>query len=249
MEVVPVEQTGKKQGVYYLMCERTWVFFTLTAVGGFFGAYTYLLRGHVFCNAQTGNIVLMGLALGSGRWRDALYYLIPISAYLLGAFLSELVPDPIKHRLFIRWDTLLIAIEMLVVAGLGLLPDAAPAQISQVAVNFIASMQYNTFRQAEGIPVATTFATNHIRQIGVGLAKEVRHRRTGDRSHRPRLARHAEMLFFFAAGAVVGTVFCHLLVGRAIWVTALPMAVILATLLHADLTTERALVERKPSGH
>ena len=128
MEVVPVEQTGKKQGVYYLMCERTWVFFTLTAVGGFFGAYTYLLRGHVFCNAQTGNIVLMGLALGSGRWRDALYYLIPISAYLLGAFLSELVPDPIKHRLFIRWDTLLIAIEMLVVAGLGLLPDAAPAQ-------------------------------------------------------------------------------------------------------------------------
>lgn len=52
-----------------------------------------------------------------------------------------------------------------------------------------------------------------------------------------------------ACAAVVGTVFCHLLVGRAIWVTALPMAVILATLLHADLTTERALVERKPSGH
>ena len=233
----------------FLTCERNWVYFTLTAVAGFWGAYTYLLRGNVFCNAQTGNVVLMGLALGSAKWGEALYYLIPLSAYILGAFVSELVPNPIKHRLLIRWDTLLIGIEILAVLFLGLLPESAPVQIAQVVINFIASMQYNTFRQAEGIPVATTFATNHIRQIGVGLAKELRHRRTGDKSHREKLAKHSEMLFFFAAGAVVGTVFCHLLVGRAIWITALPMAVIFGTLLHADLTTERALVERKPSGH
>lgn len=233
----------------FLTCERNWVYFTLTAVAGFWGAYTYLLRGNVFCNAQTGNVVLMGLALGSAKWGEALYYLIPLSAYILGAFVSELVPNPIKHRLLIRWDTLLIGIEILAVLFLGLLPESAPVQIAQVVINFIASMQYNTFRQAEGIPVATTFATNHIRQIGVGLAKELRHRRTGDKSHREKLAKHSEMLFFFAAGAVVGTVFCHLLVGRAIWITALPMAVIFFSLLHADLTTERALVERKPSGH
>ena len=237
------------QKTEYLTCERNWVYFTLTAVAGFWGAYTYLLRGNVFCNAQTGNVVLMAMALGSAKWEEGLYYLIPLSAYILGAFVSELVPNPVKRHLPVRWDTLLIAIEILAILFLGLLPESAPVQISQVAINFIASMQYNTFRQAEGIPVATTFATNHIRQIGVGLAKELRHRRTGDKSHRPKLARHAEMLFFFASGAVVGTVFCHLLVGRAIWITALPMAVIFGTLLHADLTTERALVERKPSGH
>ena len=233
----------------YLECERQWVFALLIFVGGFYGSYTYLLRGNVFCNAQTGNVVLMAMALGSAKWAEALYYLIPLSAYILGAFVSELMPNPVKHHLPVRWDTLLIAIEILAIFLLGLLPESAPVQIAQVGINFIASMQYNTFRQAEGIPVATTFATNHIRQIGVGLAKELRHRRTGDKSHRPKLARHAEMLFFFASGAVVGTVFCHLLVGRAIWITALPMAVIFGTLLHADLTTERALVERKPSGH
>lgn len=234
---------------YVLVCERVWLYHTLTFVAGFWGAFTYLLRGSVFCNAQTGNVVLMGMALGAGQWRHALYYLIPISAYIAGAFFSELLPNPVKHHLPIRWETLLVGIEIAVVVFLGFLPESAPVQVSQVAINFIASMQYNTFRQAEGIPVATTFATNHIRQIGVGLAKELRHRRTGDKSHRPKLARHAEMLFFFASGAVVGTVFCHLLVGRAIWITALPMAVIFGTLLHADLTTERALVERKPSGH
>ena len=30
----------------------------LAAVGGFLDAYTYLARGQVFANAQTGNIVL-----------------------------------------------------------------------------------------------------------------------------------------------------------------------------------------------
>lgn len=217
---------------HYLTCERNWVYFTLIAVAGFWGAYTYLLRGNVFCNAQTGNVVLMGLALGSAEWAKAGYYLVPISAYILGAFVSELM-----------------LIEMIAVLGLGFLPETAPVQICQVVINFVASMQYNTFRQAEGVPVATTFATNHIRQIGVGLAKELRHRHSADKSHRRKLARHCGMLFFFILGAVTGTVFCHLLVGRAIWLTMIPLGIIFLTLLHVDRTTEKELVEQKPAGH
>lgn len=110
-------------------------------------------------------------------------------------------------------------------------------------------MQYNTFRQAEGVAVATTFVTNHIRQVGVGLATELRHRHNPDKSHRRKWGRHAGMLFFFITGAVVGTVCGNLLGGRSIWVTLLPLCFIFVTLLHADLTTERALVEQKPSGH
>lgn len=234
---------------YFLMCERSWIYYTLIAIGGFLGAYTYLLRGNVFCNAQTGNVVLMGMALGSGRWGEGIYYLIPISAYLMGAFVSEIVPNPVKHRFPVRWDTLLIAIEMLAMLALGFVPESAPVQISQVAINFIASMQYNTFRQAEGIPVATTFATNHIRQIGVGLAKEVKHLRSKEKPHRKKLQRHFWMLVCFASGAVVGTACANWFLGKAIWVTLIPFGVIFAALLHADLTTEKELLERKPSGH
>lgn len=242
---------AKKNDVqkHFLTCEKNWVYFTLICVAGFWGAYTYLLRGGIFCNAQTGNVVLMGLALGSAQWGKALYYLVPISAYILGAFVSELLPNPLKHRLKVRWDTILIFIEMLAVLALGFVPDSAPVQISQVVINFIASMQYNTFRQAEGVAVATTFVTNHIRQVGVGLATELRHRHNPDKSHRRKWGRHAGMLFFFITGAVVGTVCGNLLGGRSIWVTLLPLCFIFVTLLHADLTTERALVEQKPSGH
>ena len=245
-----MERKQRQEGRYYLMCERDWIYFVLIFVAGFLGAFTYVLRGGVFCNAQTGNVVLLGMELGKGDWNGALYYLIPIGAYILGAVVSELLPNPVKHRLAVRWDTLLIAVEMLVIVMLGFLPESAPVQISQVAVNFIASMQYNTFRQAEGVAVATTFVTNHIRQVGVGLAMEWRHRHNAEKPHRRKFLTHLGMLLFFAAGATVGTVFCLQLLGRAVWLTLLPLAVVFAVLLHADLTTEKQLVEnQKPSGH
>lgn len=237
---------AKKQ---YLMCERKWVYFLLMLSAGAWGSYTYLLRGNVFCNAQTGNVVLMGMALGAGEWSRALYYLIPISAYLGGSFVSELVPVPVKEHLGIRWDTLLVAIELAGVLILGLIPDSAPVQISQVMINFLASMQYNTFRQMEGEPVATTFATNHIRQVGVGLAMELRHRHDTDKCWRKGLLDHIEMLFIFLGGAAAGTVFCGILQGRAIWMTLIPLGIVFAALLHADLTQERNRMEEKPSGH
>ena len=245
-----MERKQKQESRYYLMCERDWIYFVLIFVAGFLGAFTYVLRGGVFCNAQTGNVVLLGMQLGKGDWNGALYYLIPISAYILGAVVSELLPNPVKHRLAVRWDTLLIAVEMLVIVMLGFVPESAPVQISQVAVNFIASMQYNTFRQAEGVAVATTFVTNHIRQVGVGLAMEWRHRHDAEKPHRRKFLTHLGMLLFFAAGATVGTVFCLQFLGRAVWLTLLPLAVVFAVLLHADLTTEKQLVEnQKPSGH
>lgn len=234
---------------YALVCERPWLYHVLIGVAGFFGAFTYLLRGNIFCNAQTGNVVLMGLALGQGNWRHAGYYLIPISAYIAGAFLSELLPPLFKGRLPVRWETLLIAAEMAAALALGCLPESAPVQISQVAINFIASMQYNTFRQSEGFAMATTFATNHIRQIGVGLAHELPLLRTPGHAHRKRLKAHLAMLLFFLAGTVVGTVACRLLLGRAIWLTLLPLGTVFAALLRADLTTERDLLERPPAGH
>ena len=248
-EAAVVRQVKQENSTYFLMCERKWIFHLLMVVAGFFGSYTFLLRGNVFCNAQTGNVVLMGMALGAAKWNEALYYLIPISAYLMGAFVSELLPNPVKRHWRIRWDTLLIGVEMLFVLGLGFVPESAQVQISQIAINFIASMQYNTFRVAEGIPMATTFATNHIRQIGVGLAKEVQHSHSHDKSHRRKLAQHFEMLLFFLVGAVVGTILCNLCAGRAIWATFVPLGVIFCALLHADFVEEKNMMGKKPAGH
>jgi uncharacterized membrane protein YoaK (UPF0700 family) len=153
----------EKEKDEFLECERWWIFALLMAVGGYFGAFTYSIRGGVFCNAQTANFVLFAMALGNMNWSKALYYIIPMSAYLLGAILSESLALKVKKYHLLRWDTILVGFEIIVVLLLGFLPESAPFQISQVIINFICSMQYNTFRQAQKVPMATTFCTNHRR--------------------------------------------------------------------------------------
>ena len=58
----------------------------LAFVGGFLDVYTYLLRGGVFANAQTGNMVLLTLQISQGHFVQALYYLVPIIAFFMGDY-------------------------------------------------------------------------------------------------------------------------------------------------------------------
>lgn len=229
-----------------LECEKIWIYALLIAAGGYLGGFTYCLRGGVFCNAQTANVVLLSMALGQGHWSKALYYLIPISAYLLGAVISELLPGKVKRLHFLRWDTMLVGLELIVVLLLGFVPDSWPFQISQVSINFICSMQYNTFRQAEHIPMATTFCTNQLRQVGVGFAKALRKH---DREGLSRALFFLGMLGCFFAGGVLSTLACHLVSAKAIWLNLLPLGIVLVRLVHADLTEEKGLLSQKPAGH
>lgn len=230
----------------YLACEHKSIYLLLMISAGMMGAYTYNLRGGVFCNAQTANIVLMSIAFGKGNWRQGCYYFIPIFAYFSGAVLSELLPTPVKKPGFLRWDTYLVAFETLTLFLIGFIPLSAPDQIVQVAINFIASMQYNTFRQAEGIPMATTFCTNHVRQVGIAFAKVV-HKR--DRAALKRGLVHVGMLLGFCFGGAVLTNFCGTFLEKAIWIALIPLLIILCRLVYADLTQEHNLLGRKPSGH
>lgn len=233
----------------YLECEKSWVFKTLMLVGGFFGAFTYSIRGGVFCNAQTANFVLFAMALGNGDWKEAGYLLIPMSAYFLGAFVSEFEALSIKKYHFVRWDTLFIGIEILVVILLGLIPENAPYQITQVLINFICSMQYNTFRQAESVPMATTFCTNHLRQVGINACKGIRHRKDAQNPYLERVETHGAMLGVFVIGGVISSFLCRFFMGKAIWATLIPLSIVFANLLYADLTKEKEKIDQKPHGH
>lgn len=220
----------------YRESERGWVYSTLMAIGGFYGAFTYSIRGGVFCNAQTANFVLFAMAVGDAHWSKALYYLIPMTAYFLGAFLTELAFTFPRWKFPIHWETALIAIEMGIVVVLGLIPESAPYQISQVIVNFMCSMQYNTFRAAQGIPMATTFCTNHLRQTGIACCKAIR---SGDRKDRMRMFCHLEMIAVFVVGGIVATVLCRRFQGRAVWAALLPLTVLLVYLIRADLAQSK----------
>lgn len=235
-----------KQQTDYLECEKPWVYWLLIMAAGWFGGYTFIQRGGVFCNAQTANIVLFGIALGQRNWQHAAFLLIPITAYFAGAFFSELLGKTVKRFRFLRWDTMLIGIEVLVVFVLGLLPARVPDQICQIALNFICSMQFNTFRQVEGIPAATTFVTNHIREVGSNLAKYLRHR---DEKSGRKVRVHGLLIIFFALGAVLSAICCGFMHYRAIWGSGVILLIVFFRLAHADRSYERAQLDQVPHGH
>lgn len=231
----------------YLECEKLWVFIVLIFVAGFYGAYTMLLRGGVFCNAQTGNMVLMGMAFGQGQWSKGFYYLFPIGIYLLGVMISELIPKYVR-RFGIRWDTLLILLEVVGVIVVGFVPLTANHKISQFVIMLLCGMQFNTFRQAEGIGMATTFCTNHLRNLGVSLAKAI----FKGKKYPGAAARaivHLAMIGSFILGAAGGGLLCRFCGGYTILFVLIPLVVVLADLLHADLTTEKNMLSTVPKGH
>ncbi|MBF0995069.1 MAG: DUF1275 domain-containing protein [Lachnospiraceae bacterium] len=241
-----MQKAVEEEREFFLECEKNWVFLTLIMIGGYYGAYTFCVRGGVFCNAQTANIVLLGMALGQRNFARALYMLVPIFAYFAGTILSEVLAKRIRKMQVLRWDTLLVLIEIFLVIFLGALPPSAPDRICQISLNFICAMQFNTFRQNEGVPMATTFVTNHIRQTGSNLVKAIR-----DKDERALLKfrMHGSMILFFLAGAILSTVLCTYFGVHALF-GALPILIYaFFRLLHADLVNEKSLFSRVPRGH
>ena len=61
----------------------------LAAVGGFLESYTFIGRGGVFANAESGNIVLVAIGLAKKDYKISALALIQIIAFILGTLVNE----------------------------------------------------------------------------------------------------------------------------------------------------------------
>ena len=88
--------------------ERLWFFCMLMMVAGFWGGFTYSLRGKVFVNAQTGNLVF--LSLGLATWNVPLIKnaLATFFAYICGIIFSELISKSINKISPFIWERILL---------------------------------------------------------------------------------------------------------------------------------------------
>ena len=125
----------------------------LAFAGGMMDAYTYLCRGQVFANAETGNLVLLGIQLAQRNWGRALYYLWPIMSFALGVLLTEwlrshFTPLPgLPH-----WRQLVLVVECGGLLLVSLLPVGPLDWLANVIVSFVSAMQIESFRKFEGNP-------------------------------------------------------------------------------------------------
>ena len=231
----------------YLECEKYHVFLLLIFVAGFYGAYTLTVRGHVFSNAQTANLVLFGIAIADNNFSKAASIFSSMTAYVIGTMLSDRLAWLFHKIHFLRWDTLLIGIDIIIITILGLLPSYTSDIIYTSSIGFMCAMQFNTFRQSEGIPMSTTFVTNHVRQTGSYFVRWLRKRE--EKTYLIRFLKHLGMIITFITGVIVSTILGHLFKSSAILFANIILIILFIDLLRADLIKEKDRHYQIPQGH
>lgn len=187
----------------------------LTLSGGLQDTYTYLRRGRVFANAQTGNIVLLGQSLFDGDWSRAARYLLPVLAFALGVAAAEWlrVRRPNWQRQVLLWEILLLFL-------VGFIPHSLD-QLANALVSFSCAMQVQAFRKMEGFAFASTMCIGNLRS---GMEALCAFLRTGDRQERKKARLYFFVILLFALGAEAGSLAVELLDLPAIWFSCVLLA-------------------------
>ena len=94
----------------------------LSISGGLQDAYTYLFRGKVFANAQTGNIVLLSACVVDRNWYQAAHYLIPLLFFALGIAAAEWVRLKYQRIERLHWRQLVVLSEIILLFAVGFFP-------------------------------------------------------------------------------------------------------------------------------
>lgn len=186
----------------------------LAVVGGFLDAYTYTLRGGVFANAQTGNIVLLAINAADGAFYQASFYLIPILAFVFGVYMTEIIKEKFSKNQFIKWEHFVILIEIILLLIVGFIPTSIPSGIVNVTVSFICSIQVNSFRKISGIPYASTMCTGNLRSCFENLYKYTHHK---EKRALLSCIKYLGVIMLFILGAFIGTLLSKAFGYHCIW--------------------------------
>lgn len=181
--------------------------------GGLQDAYTYLCRGKVFANAQTGNIVLFSAYLFEGDWVHSRRYLAPVLAFMLGIFVTECVHRRYKYMEKVHWRQIVILAEIILLFFVGFLPQEFNT-IANVIVSFVCAMQVQTFRKVRGHAYASTMCIGNMRS---GTESLCVYFHTHDREALQKAMIYFGVIGLFAFGAGLGALLTKVFAERGIW--------------------------------
>ena len=208
--------------------------------GGLQDAYTYLCRGKVFANAQTGNIVLCSAYLFDGQWRHSARYLIPVLSFLLGIFTAECIHRHFKYTEKVHWRQMIILAEIALLFAVGFLPQEANT-LANAVVSFVCAMQVQTFRKVRGHVYASTMCIGNMRSAIVSLFAFFEFK---DKKILQKSFVYFGVILIFAIGAGFGSVVTRALGEKAIWVCCAFLAISFA-IMFIDLELNERVAQRQ----
>lgn len=187
-----------------------------TFVGGYMNGYTYITRNHKLSNMHTANMSKLGINIALGQWHNAVSYLIPILACILGAAFSELVKAVIiRHGFKGDWRKLALILESTVLFLIGLIPISFSDVIVTNLVSFIMGYQLCLFKECLGIGFNTTISTGNLRNVGLLLYNTLDEK---SKNSIKKLIIFTCLTFSFPVGAISGTIASIYISTKAVWI-------------------------------
>ncbi len=197
----------------------------LALAGGFMDAYSYICRGGVFANAQTGNILLIGVDLSKGMWHEAFTHAAPVAAFSIGIALSDIVrvhmrkegltdlaavktsdiyqnreKNAILKRNMIHWRQVTVLFEAFVLFVVSFLSQDMNL-LANSLISFACGIQVESFRKINGNGIATTMCIGNLRTATQAVCE---YHYTKDKAAFERGVLFYGIIIFFVIGAIIG---------------------------------------------
>lgn len=201
-----------------------WFALLLTLANGFLDAHTYLVRGHVFANVQTANVIFSAIDLSEHKLAAALAHVWPLLAFIAGMLVASHIKSGRMERLVphsLRWT---MGVQAVVLAIIGFVPASVDHTVVTVPISFLAAIQIGLFRNIGDLaylPVATTGNLMRFMESTYDGFVE----RRGQARHA--VVVYGSLILAFAGGALIGAVASDAWGVRAIWLPAACLAVTL----------------------
>ena len=172
----------------------------LAASGGFMDAYSYIMRDHVFANAQTGNML----------------YLFPVLAFAAGIMLADLVRFRMDEKKRLHWRQISVLLEAIVLAGVCFIPVSLNL-LANSLTSLACGIQVESFRKIHGNGIATTMCIGNLRSGTQNLCDYIH---TKEKKCLSKSILYYGVILCFIIGAVLGNVCISYMKEKAILVCA-----------------------------
>lgn len=187
----------------------------LTLSGGLMDAYSYLGRGGVFANAQTGNMLLLGVNLAAGDLGRAAHYAVPVVFFAVGIAAAHSVKILCRTRR-LHWRQLVLVAEVATLMAVACMPQEWNL-LANSLTSLACGMQVQSFRKLHGHGFATTMCIGNLRS---GTQELVSWFHTRDRDRLEAAALYFGVIVCFVLGAVLGSRLLPVLAERTILVSS-----------------------------
>ena len=199
----------------------------LALSGGCMDAYSYLFHGQVFANAQTGNMLLLGVNIAAGNFAIATNYIWPVLFFAIGIIIADIF-NAVKKIKIVHWRQISVLLEAIILTAVAFMPELSD-DVANALISFACGIQVQSFRAIRGNSITTTMCIGNFRS---GTSNLDRFLFTKEKSYLRKSLLYYGIIVSFVAGAIIESVLIRILGRYAILFSSVLLLIALCIMFY-----------------